>query len=93
MALPVIPIAGVGVVALVSYLAARRLAPGRIDQRAEDALDELPEGLSGVHSHEREQTNGAWRYRRVIRWGADGRGVEVDATLLGRLRLRRVPPA
>ncbi|WP_114965460.1 hypothetical protein [Alkalilacustris brevis] len=93
MALPVIPIAGIGVVALAGYLAARSVVCGRIDQRTEDAMDELPEGLSGVHAPEREQANGAWRYRRVIRWGAEGRGVEVDLALLGRLRLRRVPGA
>lgn len=68
-------------------------APGRTDQRAEDALDDLPEGLAvhrpqdGLAPQDR-QTNTAWRARRVIRWG--GRGVEIDAAILSRWRIRRL---
>jgi hypothetical protein len=68
-------------------------APGRTDQRAEDALDDLDEGLRLHRPADRStdtdgQTNAAARFRRVIRWGNGG--VEVDAALLGRLRIRKV---
>lgn len=63
---------------------------GRTDQRAEDALDDLEEGLA-VHRPadraEDRQTNSAARFRRVIRWG--DKVVEVDAAFLGRFRIRR----
>ena len=63
--------------------------PGRTDQRAEDALDELGEGLS-VHKPadraEDRQANATARVRRVIRFR--GRTWEVDAGLMARLRLR-----
>lgn len=94
MALPLVPIAGAvvkyGAVALALYAVSRKVARGRIDQRAEDAMDALPEGLSGVHSPAREQVNGAARYRRILRLGEDGPGVEIDLALCGRLRFRRV---
>lgn len=63
--------------------------PGRTDQRAEDALDDLGEGLSAHAPADRAgQRNGALRMRRVIRWG--GGGVVVEVAAFGRLRLRRV---
>lgn len=68
-----------------------RLQPGRTDQRAEDALDDLPEGLAVHRPRDRAedgQHNAALRLRRVIRW--KGAAWELDAGLLGRLRLRRV---
>ena len=62
---------------------------GRTDQRAEDALDELGEGLS-VHRPgdraEDRQTNATARLRRVIRFR--GQSYEVDAGLMARFRLR-----
>ncbi len=92
MPLPLIPIAGialrVGLPALVGYVAARALRPGRIDQRAEDALDEIDEGLAVHRPQDRGQTNAAARVRRVLRWGTTG--VEIDAALLGRFRVRKV---
>jgi hypothetical protein len=92
MALPLAPIAGValryGVVALAAYAVTRAADPARRDQRAEDAHDDLDNGL-GLRS-DRGQANVNGRLRRVIRLGPGGPGVEIDASVLGRLRLRRV---
>lgn len=92
MALPLAPVAGIalryGAVALLAYAATRAADPARRDQRAEDAHDDLAEGV-GLRS-ERGQANLNGRLRRTVRLGAGGPGVEIDASLLGRLRLRRV---
>ena len=92
MPLPIAPLAGFalryGAIAMATYAATRTVERGFRDQRAEDALDELDEGLT--MRREPGQTNATGRYRRVIRLGADGPGVEIDLTALGRLRLRRV---
>jgi hypothetical protein len=92
MPLPLVPIAGVairvGVVALVAYGARRALRKGRTDQRAEDAMDDMDEGIAMHRPADRGQTNAAARFRRVLRWG-DG-GIEIDAAALGRLRIRRI---
>ena len=94
MALPLAPMAAMalkyGAVALAGYAVARQMQPGRVDQRSEDALDELPEGLSAHRPRDRDQINGAARFRRVIRLGISGPGLEIDATALGRIRMRRV---
>lgn len=94
MALPLAPIAGValryGAVALAAYVMTRQVGRSRTDQRAEDAMDELPEGLHAHRPHDRDQVNGAARFRRVIRVGQHGPGVEIDASMLGRIRFRRV---
>lgn len=92
MALPLAPIAGValryGVVALATYAAARQIERGRRDQRAEDALDDVPEGIT--LRRDAAQANGTGRFRRVVRLGDDGPGVEVDLTALGRMKFRRI---
>ena len=95
---PLIPLAlqiG-GVVA--AGLALRRVLrgqihPGRSDQRAEDALDALDEGIALHQPRDRagpggSQTNAGLRWHRVIRWGSAA--LEVDASLISRFRLRRV---
>lgn len=91
---PLIPIAvRLGLVASTTWAVTRWVRsanhPGRTDQRAEDALDELGEGLS-VHKPadraEDRQANATARVRRVIRFR--GRTWEVDAGLMARLRLR-----
>ena len=95
---PLVPIAlRLGAVAAVGLalrrVIARNAVAGRTDQRAEDALADLAEGLA-VHSPPdrvadgSSQTNIAARLRRTIRWG-DG-GVEIDGAVLARLRLRRL---
>lgn len=92
MPLPLAPVAAfalrAGTVALAAYAVRRSFHKGRTDQRAEDALDEMDEGLA-VHSpKDRGQTNAAARFHRVIRWGE--RGLEIDAAAIGRIRMRRV---
>ena len=94
MALPLVPIAGValryGAVALAAYVVTRGIHRGHTDQRAEDAMDEVPEGLSAHRPRDRDQVNGAARFRRVIRVGPTGPGVEIDITALGRMTFRRI---
>jgi len=92
MPLPIAPIAGLalryGAVAVATYAVARRVERGRYDQRAQDALDELGEGVT--LRREGDQVDATVRFRRVIRVGQDGPGVEVDITGLTRIKLRRV---
>jgi len=92
MPLPLAPITAIalryGTVALASYAVARSIERGRRDQCAEDSFDETPEGLTA--RREAEQVNATGRFRRVIRLGEGGPGVEIDATALGRIRFRRV---
>jgi hypothetical protein len=95
MPLPLAPIAGLalryGAVALAAYALARRLPRGRTDQRAEDALDDLPEGASAHRPADRPgQMNMQARFRRVVRLGADGPGLDIEASAFGRLRMRKV---
>lgn len=93
MALPVVPLAAFalryGAVALAGYVLARRVAAGRTDQRAEDAMDETPEGITTHRPRDREQVNATARFRRVVRFGS-GRAMEIDAVALARLRMRRL---
>ncbi|MBN8632536.1 MAG: hypothetical protein J0L76_16985 [Rhodobacterales bacterium] len=92
---PLIPLAiRLGVVATTTFALTRLIQsashPGRTDQRAEDALDDLGEGLSLHRPADRsEQTNASARLRRVIRFR--GRAYEVDAGLMARFRLRERP--
>lgn len=92
MALPLAPIAAValryGIVAVATYTVTRRIQRAHYDQRSEDAMDDVNEGLSV--RRESDQINGAGRYRRTVRLGANGPGVEVDITTLGRVRFRKV---
>ncbi len=94
MPLPLVPIAGValtsGVVAFAAWFFAQRVQPARIDQRAEDALDDLPEGLAARRPTDREQANMTGRFRRVVRLPGDGGAIEIDAAFLARFRARRV---
>lgn len=92
---PLVPIAlRLGMVAFAGYaikrLVTARSFPGRTDQRAEDALDDLGEGLA-VHRPadlaDTRQTNTAGRLRRVFTFR--GKRYEVDAGLIARLRVRK----
>lgn len=92
MPLPLTPIAGLalryGAVAVASYAVARRVEQGRRDQRAEDALDQLDEGVT--LRRDGDQINATGRFRRVVRIGQDGPGLELDVTGLTRIRITRV---
>ena len=94
MPLPVVPIASLalryGTVALIAYAASRRLQPGHTRQQAEDALDGVEEGLSIHRPRDRDQVNASARWRRVVRLGRAGPGVELDLSALARLRFRRI---
>jgi hypothetical protein len=95
---PLVPIVlRLGAVAAAGFALRRavaaRVATGRTDQRAEDALDDLDDGMALHRPADRaadgdSQTNTAARMRRTIRWGK--RAVEIDAALLARFRIRRV---
>jgi hypothetical protein len=94
---PLLPFAlRLGAVATAGYAASRwvraRTHPGRTDQRAEDAFDDLGEGLSLHRPADRSadsttQTNTSARVVRVVRIG--GRQFKVDAALMARFRIRK----
>lgn len=91
MPLPLVPLAlGLGGAALAGWAAVRRAAPARIDQRVEDALDDLPEGLATRRAtDDRGQSNASARLvRRITLPG--GRQLEIDAGLIARIRLKRL---
>lgn len=67
---------------------------GRVDQRTEDALDTLDDGVT-IHksrvlgdTDDNRQTNASARFRRQVRIA--GQTVEIDASAIARLRLRRL---
>ena len=92
MPLPLAPIAGIalryGVVAVATYAVTRRIERGFYDQRSEDAMNDVNEGLS--LRRDKEQVNGTGRFKRTVRFGATGPGVEIDVTALGRIQFRRI---
>jgi hypothetical protein len=95
---PLVPLVlRLGVVAAAGYAIRRvviaRTYPGRTDIRAEDALDDLGEGLALHHPAdmpETRQTNTTARLRRTITFR--GRTYEVDAGLIARFRIRKAMP-
>lgn len=91
MAAPLAPIAATalryGAVALAGYALAHGIPKGRRDQRIEDAMDELDEGVS-VRRDE-NQTNLTSRFTRTIRIGLAGPKYLIDFALLGRFRVER----
>ncbi len=91
MPLPLAPLAPIalryGAVAVAAWALTRQIERGRRDQRAEDALEDLPEGIA--LRREPGQGSLTTRWRRVIRAGI-GAGVEIDIAALGRIRIRRV---
>jgi len=93
MALPLAPIAFTlaryGAVAVFAYGVARQLQRSEIHQENEDALDRVPEGLTASRPLDRQQVNASARFRRIIRFGRSGPGLEVDGAALGRLRFRK----
>lgn len=92
MAIPFTPIAVAalryGAVAAIAYAAAQRARPRRIDPAAETAMEALPEGARVGHAP--GQLNATARWRRAVRMGAQGPGMEIDLSALARLRLRRI---
>jgi hypothetical protein len=93
---PIVPFAlRLGAVAAAGFavkrIMAARVHQGRTDQRGEDALDDLGEGVA-VHrpkdQTECRQRNTSLRIKRIIRWGKGG--FEIDAAMLGRFRIRKL---
>lgn len=89
---PLLPVAlRLGAVAAAGYAARRVLAahswPGRTDQRAEEALDDLGEGVT-THAPKDApgQRNASLRFRRTLRFR--GKSYDLDAGLIARFRLK-----
>ncbi|MFN4154477.1 MAG: hypothetical protein ACK4HF_07470 [Paracoccaceae bacterium] len=91
---PLLPLAlRLGAIAVAGYMAQRLIRrhgqPGRTDQRAEEALDDLDEGLASHRPRDAAgQRNTSFRLRRSFRIG--GRTYELDAGAIARLRLREI---
>ncbi|MFT4716456.1 MAG: hypothetical protein ACI861_002282 [Paracoccaceae bacterium] len=94
MPLPLAPIAGIaaryGAVALIAYAATRRMNRSQTVQSTEDALDLVDEGLGVNRPKDRQQINASARWRRIVRLGSAGPGIEIDMTALGRLKFRKI---
>lgn len=95
MALPIAPIAATalryGTVMAVAYYVAKR-HKGLPKEPEEAAHENVDEGVSVRHHRTRNaaQANADARLKRVIRFGANGPGVEIDASALGRVRIRKL---
>lgn len=91
---PLLPLAlRLTVVAAAGYAARRALSartfPGRTDQRAEEALDDLGEGITSHSPKDADgQRNATFRLRRTVRFR--GRTWEIDAGTIARLRIREI---
>jgi hypothetical protein len=68
----------------------RKIHISPVIQEVEDTLDTVDEGISVRKMGDNSQMNGAVRWKRIVRFGADGPGVEIDVSALGRLRWRKV---
>ena len=92
MPLPLAPVAGIalryGAVALIAYSAARRIEKAPRDIRAEEAMDDVNEGMA--MRRDNGQGNATARWRRIVRLGRNGPGLEIDVTNLTRVRYRKV---
>ncbi|MBV1864011.1 MAG: hypothetical protein KUG74_06185 [Rhodobacteraceae bacterium] len=94
MAIPLAPIAFTaaryGTVALAAYYTARKVQLSQTNQASEDALDTVVEGVSAHKCTDAPQGNAALRWRRVVRWGDTGPGLEIDIAAMGRIRVKKV---
>ncbi len=85
--------AQLGAVAAVAWYAARKRRPdGPREVWRERVLNDIDEGVETDFSRTREESRlgAAVRFKRGIRLGASGPGVEIDFSGLTRLRLRRL---
>lgn len=90
MALPIIPIV-LAISAVTSAVAiARKIHIGPVNLDVEDALDTVDEGVYVRKMPNNRQVNASGRWKRVIRFGTGGPGLEIDASGLGRLRVKAV---
>jgi len=86
MALPLVPIA----LAAGAFALARNVSIAPVEQSLEDRFDNMAEGLSLNRGTQRDRLNAAYRYKRVVRFGENGPALEIDASALARLRMRRI---
>ena len=96
MALPLAPIAlfalRYGAVAAATYAVVRRAQRSDMkDLRSEHAHEDAPEGVNLRHHRDERssQMDANARFKRTIRLGRNGPGVEVDASALGRIKIRK----
>lgn len=85
--------AQIGAVAAVAWYAARRQRqPGPREVWRERVLDETPEGVETDYERTADEARAGatGRFRRTIRLGRSGPGVEIDLAAITRLRARRV---
>lgn len=86
MALPIVPLALVaGAVAL-----AKNVHVSPVVQSVEDSLDTVEEGFAAHRDPDQNQINAAYRWKRSVRFGATGPAFEIDASALGRLRVKKL---
>ena len=91
---PLLPFAlRLGALAAAGYLAQQLMKrhghAGRTDQRAEEALDDLEDGLTSHRLRDRVgQRNASFRLRRTFRFG--NKTYELDAGAIARLRVREI---
>jgi hypothetical protein len=81
-----------GAVAAVTMVAARARPSQPKDAAHEAVLNDVPEGVR-ARPHRAEGENGVHgdgKLRRVLRLRPGGPGIEIEATGLARLRMRRV---
>ena len=86
-------VAQFGAVAAVAWYAARKRRPdGPHEVWREHALNDVDEGLETDFSRNAGESRmgAAMRFKRGLRLGANGPGVEVDFSGLTRLKLRRL---
>jgi LDH2 family malate/lactate/ureidoglycolate dehydrogenase len=92
MALPLAPLAIVafryGAVALVAYAVTRLVPKLRYDQSQDDILDSIEDGLEA--RRDAKQVNITGRWRRTVRILQSGPGIEIDATMFSRLKVKKV---
>lgn len=96
MALPLAPIALLalryGAVAAATYAVVKRAQNAEMkDLRSEHAHEDAPEGVNLRHHKDdrARQVDAGARYKRTIRFGAKGPGIEIDASALGRIKIKR----
>lgn len=90
MALPVVPIIAAATALTSAVAVVRKIHISPVIQVVEDTLDTVDEGVSVRKMDDNSQLNGAVRWMRVVRFGADGPGLEIDVSALGRVRWRKV---
>ena len=86
-------VAQFGAVAAVAWYAARKRRPdGPREVWRERVMDEVEEGLETDFSRSPDEARAgaAGRFKRGVRLGADGPGIEIDVSGLTRIRLRRL---